>query len=237
MLRLFFFVICGLLAAPATWARPVDAHSSESRKHKRKKKQKTRINMPKGWTWPPSTAMKREGDVCLDRLTALGVKWKRAPGTRKVTTPIYIPDMELGGVVLESIWRKGPFVMDCVFALAFAERGGPALRNIGVAKLRFAGIHDYRQVAGKRGVLSRHALGLAMDVYEFVDDDGVKHVVLTDYNNGDELLPVIEATARGTGAFRTVLTPGNDPKHHYDHFHFEARTEKEEYWGPEVNSN
>jgi hypothetical protein len=242
VLRLVLFIafscLIALVSAPPTaFSRPLDSHSPKSKRSHKKKKQKNRVNMPKGWMWPPSPAMKAEGEVCLERLTALGVKWRKADVTHKVTTPIYVPDMTLGGVVLESIWRKGPFVMDCVLALAIAERGGPALRNIGVTKLRFAGIHDYREVAGKRGVLSRHALGLAMDVYEFVDDEGLVHVVAKDYTAGDELLPVIEQAARGTGAFRTVLTPGNDPKHHYDHFHFEARTEAEEYWGPELKAD
>jgi hypothetical protein len=233
------------LAVDQAEARPSVTANAKKKKKKKKKKQakarhakkvaqKGKLNMPRGWQWPPSPAMRAEGDACLERLTALGVRWTKGEATNKVTTPIYVPEMTLGGVVLESIWRKGPFVMDCVLALAFAEHGGPALRNVGVAKLRFAGIHDYREVGGKRGVLSRHALGLAIDVYELVDDDGQVHVVAKDYTAGDELLPVVESTARGTGAFRTVLTPGNDPKHHYDHFHFEARTEQEAYWGPEV---
>jgi hypothetical protein len=257
VVKVVLFLLAALLIAPPAWARGTTSRAeksaSSSAKKKKKKKAKkrakhrttrkvakssgkSRLNMPKGWEWPPSAAMRAEGEACLERLTALGVEWKRAEVTNKVTTPIIVPDMTLGGVKLESIWRKGPFVMDCVLALAFAETGGPALANVGVAKLRFAGIHDYREVAGKRGVLSRHALGLAMDVYEIVDTDGTTHVVLKDYPLGDELLPVVEAAARGTGAFRTVLTPGNDPKHHYDHFHFEAKTGLEQYWGPEVES-
>src|SRR5262249_16224963 len=106
------------------------------------------------------------------------------------------------------------------------ERGAAALRAAGVTELRFAGIHDYRNVAGKN-VLSRHALGLAIDVFEFVDEDGVKHVVKSDYRDGDPILWDIEDAINDTGAFRMLLTPGNDPKHHYDHFHFEARTSTE----------
>jgi hypothetical protein len=92
-----------------------------------------------------------------------------------------------------------------------------------VKELRFGQIYKYREVAGKKGVLSRHSLGLAMDVYAFVTDDGEAHVVQDQYNEGDEVLLEVERRVTDTGAFRTLLTPGNDPAHHYDHFHFEAR--------------
>ena len=130
-----------------------------------------RLNMPTGWTWPPSPRMKADGKACLARLTELGVKWKKGPATPKIATPIVLPGMMVGGVKLTSIWRKGPFPMDCYLALAFAERGAAALRATGVVELRFAGIHSYRKVAGTN-VLSRHALGLAIDVFEMVDVDG-----------------------------------------------------------------
>jgi hypothetical protein len=190
------------------------------------KSPKTRLNMPPGWTWPPSAKMKSDGQQCLARLTELGVTWEKGPATPKIVTPILLPKMAIGGVKLTSMWKKGPFPMDCYFALAFAERGAAAMRAAGVAEIRFAGIHDYRNVAGKN-ILSRHALGLAMDAFEFVDDNGDKHVVKTDYRDGDETLWTIEDNINDTGAFRLLLTPGNDPKHHYDHFHFEARTNTE----------
>jgi hypothetical protein len=62
-----------------------------------------------------------------------------------------------------------------------------------------------------------------MDVYAFVTEDGETHVVQDDYLAGDEVLLEVERRVTDTGAFRMLLTPGNDPDHHYDHFHFEAR--------------
>ena len=203
----------------------VGCAAAEARRVK-KKTPRPRLNMPPHWTWPPNTQMKADGRVCLRRLTQLGVDWARGPATRKIATPIVLPSMEIGGIKLTSIWRKGPFPMDCFLALAFAERGSAALREVGVRELRFAGIHDYRTVAGKN-VLSRHALGLAMDVFELVDDEGERHVVKTDYRAGDGLLWDAEDAINDTGAFRMLLTPGNDPQHHYDHYHFEARTSTE----------
>jgi hypothetical protein len=58
--------------------------------------------------------------------------------------------------------------------------------------------------------------------------------VLKDYKGGNAVLLAAERAVNESGAFRMLLTPGNDPRSHYDHFHFEARTEREAYWGPEV---
>lgn len=182
--------------------------------------------MPPGWMWPPSAAMRDEGQACLERLTSLGIEWTRAPKVDKITTPIFVPSMEIGGVRLTSIWRKGPFVLDCLLAQALAERGAQALRSAGVAELRFSGIYDYRTIGGTR-ILSRHALGLAMDVFEIVTDDGLVHVVKRDYKAGDAVLLSVERWVNEAGGFRYLLTPGNDPRHHHDHFHFEARSRVE----------
>jgi hypothetical protein len=181
-------------------------------------------NMPPGWTWPPSPAMRAEGEACLKRLDALGVAWRPAPATRKVSTPIYVPDMVLGGVALVPIGRKGPQVMDCQLARALADGAGAALTAAGVKALRFSSIHVYRTIAHTR-ILSRHALGLAMDVYEIVDAEGVVHVVKRAYP--DAILLEAERRVNESGAFRGLLTPGNDPRRHDDHFHFEARSPSE----------
>ncbi len=178
------------------------------------------LNMPPGWTWPPSARMKDDGRACLAHLDALGVRWTKAPATRKVTTPVYLAEMSLGGVELSPIWKRGPFLMDCLLAAAIADHAD-VLRAAGVAALRFSEIHDYRNInGGKRRILSRHALGLAVDAFAFVTDDGVEHVVGRDYP--DVLLLTLEDWLRGTNGFR-LLTPGNDPKHHKDHFHLEVR--------------
>ena len=190
------------------------------------RKRRNKLNMPPGWQWPPSAAMREEGRRCLAHLTALGVEWKRAPATRKVTTPIYVPSMEIGGVTLDPIWRKGPFVMDCLLAEALADRGAAALRSAGVEALRFSTIHDVRNIAGTK-ILSRHALGLAMDVFQIVTDDGQTHVVARDYKRGDPTLYTVEHWVNEAGGFRYLLTPGNDPRHHHDHFHFEAHSSAE----------
>jgi len=184
----------------------------------------SKLNMPPGWRWPPSPAMKAEGKECLAHLDALGIAYDKAPATRKVTTPIYLREMTLGGVALEPIWKKGPFVMDCLLAAALVDQAD-LFSSLGITALRFAEIHDYRNVnEGKRRILSRHALGLAIDVFAFVTDDGVSHPVETDYPCA--LLLTLEEWLRAGAGFR-LLTPGNDPRHHHDHFHLEVREPSE----------
>jgi hypothetical protein len=188
------------------------------------KAKKKYLNMPRGWQWPPSAEMKDVGADCKARLDALGIAWKPAPAARKVTTPIYVPSMEIRGLELEPIFRKGPFVMDCLLAASIGEVADE-LTGRGVAALRFSTIHDYRTIRKKQRsytILSRHALGLAMDVYEIVFTDGSKVVVEKHYKRNRVKLRELEGIVRDSGFFRALLTPGNDPRSHSDHFHFEA---------------
>jgi len=188
-------------------------------------KPKRRLNMPKRWTWPPSKTMKRAGRRCLKRLTKLGVRWQRAPRTRKVATPIRVRSMSFNGVDIKPIWRKPPFTMDCYLALAFAETA-TMLRRLGVRTLRFSTIHRYRSIrrggVKRRRILSRHAIGLAIDVYEIVDAKGKKHIVKRDYKRGDPLLLAVEREVIKSPFFRGLITPRKDPRSHHDHYHFEA---------------
>ncbi len=202
------------------------APAAEAGKKKRARKPDT--NAPPGWTWPPSAAMKRQGDECLIRIDERGVKYERAKREKRIATAIVVENMTFGGVVLESRFRKPPFPMDCHLALALA-RIGPALRELGVAKLRFSTIHDYRRtrVDGKtKNTLSRHSFGLAVDVFEIVTDDGTVYTVDTDYTAGDSVLHTVESAVNESDQFRMLLTPGNDPVSHDDHYHFEARVKK-----------
>lgn len=197
------------------------AGAAEARRHGRPR---SKLNMPPGWTWPPTAAMRDEGRSCLARLDELGVKWKPAPVTRKVATPIFVPEMQIDGIKLTSLWRGGPFIMDCLLARALADGGSDALHSAGVTELRFSSIYSYRDIAGTR-ILSRHAVGLAMDVFQIVTEDGYVHVVERDYP--DVALLTVERWINESGAFRYLLTPGNDPRHHWNHFHFEARSNEE----------
>lgn len=182
-------------------------------------------NMPRGWAWPPSPAMRAAGEACLADLDTLEIEWEEGPATRRIATPISVPSLALGPIELQAIFRDPPFVMDCHLARALAAHAGD-MRAIGVAALRFSTIHDFRtiRVAGrKKKILSRHAIGLAIDVYEVQLVDGSVLEVKSQYAAGHPILHALEHVLSGAEDLRTPLTPGNDPKSHDDHFHLEAR--------------
>ena len=132
--------------------------------------------------------------------------------------------MTLGGITYTSAYRKGPHKLDCQLALAL-HHFGPDLQAAGVREIKFGSIYRWTNVrvnGETKNILSRHALGIAMDVYAVIDETGREAVVKTDYKNDDALLLSIEEVLNKSGRFRTVLTPRNDPKSHYDHFHIEA---------------
>ncbi len=214
-------VLARLLPAMVVLLAVIHAPPAEARKQP--KRPRAYVNMPKGWTWPPTGEMEAAGARCLKELDRLGVTWTKAPATKKVTTPIYVPSMQLRGLILEPIWRKGPFVMDCHLAMALANHA-EALQALGVRALRFSSIHSYRNVRKKHRtwpMLSRHAIGLAVDVYEISFTDGRTLVVEKQYKH-EQILHDIETLLRGSPLIRGLLTPGNDPRSHRDHFHIEA---------------
>lgn len=187
------------------------------------KPRKRTPNMPRGWSWPPNPAMIDAGKRCLEELEELEVEIKPGQG-KKVATPIILPDMRLGELRLEPTWRKGPFVMDCHLARGLRQLA-PSLHELGVESLRFSTIHEHRYVrrkGRKTNILSRHAIGLAIDVFEVRLIDGTVLVVERDYA-GSDTLAAVERLFAGSEAFRNPLTPGVDPKGHDDHFHLEAR--------------
>lgn len=188
---------------------------------------KGRKNLPRGHSWPPNRAMKKVGKECLERLTMLGVEWKPAKRKRQIATPVVVESMTFGPIKLSPKWRKGPFVLDCHLAEAIAI-SSHAWFALGVTELRFSSIHDYRKVrygGGEKDRLSRHALGLAIDVFEVVDISGIVHVVDENYWGFDLFLPTVEVITNHGNLFRTVLSPVRDPLSHDDHFHLEARVE------------
>ena len=181
-------------------------------------------NMPDGWTWPPSAAMQEAGKRCLATLDAAGVEHRPAGPVKKIATPIELPGMKLGGVALVPLRGHGPFPLDCHLAAAIAEVA-PQLLALGVQSLQFRTLHKYRSVR-KRGksmrFLSRHAIGLAIDVFAVGFVDGEVLQVKADWSRGARRLAAVAAVFEQADRFRTPLTPANDPHDHDDHLHLEA---------------
>lgn len=181
-------------------------------------------NMPRGFTWPPSQIMRDAAQACEQGLDAAGVHWTKAGNEGHIVDAVTIDDATLGGIAYTPRYGKPPHKMDCQLALALAQIG-PTLAAAGVREVRYGSLYRWSliRVGGKtRNALSRHALGLAMDVASFVGEDGHEAVVATDYKKGDPLLLAIEQAINASSAFRGVLTPKNDPASHHDHFHIEA---------------
>lgn len=162
--------------------------------------------------------------ACEARLDELGVAWQPAPAQGHLVDAVTVPEGVIGGIAYMPVYDKHPPVMDCQLALALATIA-PRLYELGVREVHVASTYRWSKVrvGGKtKNMLSRHALGLAMDVVSFVDDQGREANVSRDYKDGDELLLAIERAVDDSGTFRLVLTPKNDPISHKDHFHIEA---------------
>ncbi len=206
---------------------------SKSRGKKKREKKVPRIpdkttnlasNMPTGFHWPPTKRMKDAEKVCEEQLDQLGVTWEHAAPEGRIVNPIVVPSMELGGIKYTSKFRKGPHKLDCQFARTLVTFGAE-MHAAGVREIVFGSIYRNTtvRVGGKsKNILSRHALGIAMDVVSFIDETGREANVEKDYPNNDVLLLAVEEAINKSGKFRTVLTPRNDPKSHHDHFHLEA---------------
>ncbi len=216
--------------APAVTAR-VERTANVKGNVKRRVKRKLKAsavgaiaNMPKGFVWPPNAAMQAAGTACKAGLTDAAIDFTHAAPHDRVPTPIELTNLDIAGVRYVSIFRKPPFIMDCHLAAALVQHS-EKLYALGVREVRFSRIYGYTNVrtGGKtKNMLSRHALGMAMDIYSIVDDAGRVAVVGTDYKKADALLLAVEQTLNESHGFRTVLSPKNDPRSHHDHFHIEA---------------
>ena len=181
-------------------------------------------SMPPGFAWPASDTMMTVEKGCEAELDAAGVEWQHADALGKIADPIVVPAMQFGGVTFKSKWDKGPFVIDCQLARMLV-RLGPKLRALGVHEVAFGSVYRNTLVrfGGVRGkALSRHALGLAMDIVSFTGADGRAVVVESEYPKKDWLLLAIENLVDHDKDWRILLTPKNDPISHKDHFHLEA---------------
>lgn len=211
-------------AAGDAAARP-RTHAAKSKSAKKSRLARANgSNMPRGFVWPPSQIMRDAEAACEQDLDGAQVAWTRAGREGHIADAVTINDGSLGGITYTPVYGRGPHKMDCQLARALALLG-PTLAEAGVREVRFGSIYRWSnvRVGGKtKNVLSRHALGLAMDVVSFVDAAGHEAVVAHDYNAGDPLLHAVEDAINASGTFRLVLTPKNDPISHKDHFHIEA---------------
>ncbi|NVB85708.1 MAG: hypothetical protein HOV81_45510 [Kofleriaceae bacterium] len=183
-----------------------------------------RDNMPPGFAWPPTKQMLAGIKACEATLSAAELPFEPAPPLGLLADPIYVPSMEIAGIAYTPAYGKTKPALDCQLARVLVAIG-PQLYALGVRGVHYGSIYrntNVRVHGQTKNILSRHALGLAMDIKAFVDQNGRILDVELEYLKGDPLLHAIEDTINKSTDFRIVLTPGNDPLSHYNHFHIEA---------------
>lgn len=166
--------------------------------------------------------MRVAGQRCMRSLAQLGVAFQlplQAPG--RIATPVVVPSMEFAGLLVRQPHGAHAPVMDCHMAFALAHHAG-MLKALGIRGLLTAGFYQNRR-ARLRGrtlpMLSRHALGLAVDIRAFITHDG-RILPVTNYHS-EPLFWRIEAALIAHGQLRAVVTPRND-RGHKSHFHISA---------------
>ena len=199
------------------------AKHTKTKKDDRRVTKSTKLNMPRGFVWPPNRHMAAMGEECMKSVDELGINVKPAEPAGRVVTPITLEDNDISGVTFTAVYGKHP-TFDCQLVLALGQFAS-TLQDLGVREVKFGSAYRWSKVrvGGKtKNILSRHGLGIALDIVSFVDANGHESVVGRDYKQGDELLLAIEKAVNESGKFRLLLTPRNDPKSHKDHFHLEA---------------
>lgn len=174
--------------------------------------------------------VRRSARRCLKELVRLSIPFKRAGWTKGIETPVIVTG-PIRGLRLTPKWGKRPALMDCVFALTF-YRMAPVVLRAGVNELLYSSVYSYRNVAGTR-VRSRHAYGLAIDVFEVRGPGKVQASVKKDWvkamgRPGNCIGPVTSRKARllrglacaleKSRILSLLMTPDTDYAHR-DHFH------------------
>ncbi len=213
------------LVAGVTASSTADAGGKKRAKKKdsRKPTKSTKANMPRGFVWPPNKRMTELGESCTATLDEMGVTFKTEKAQGRVVSPMSLPEATIGGITFTPVYAKHQ-VWDCQLVLALA-RFAPTLSDLGVREVKYGSAFRWSKVrvnGRTKNILSRHALGIALDIVSFVDADGNEANVEKDYRKGNEMLMAIEKAVNESGAFRLLLTPKNDPRSHKDHFHLEA---------------
>lgn len=206
------------VAVPSTPSVTVSSHHGDGRVRY------GRDNMPPGFAWPPTKQMLAGIEACEATLSAAQLPFEPAPPLGLLADPIFVPSMEIAGIAYTPAYGKKKPALDCQLARVLVAIG-PQLHALGVRGVHYGSIYrntNVRVHGTTKNILSRHALGLAMDIKAFVDQNGRVVDVELEYLKGDPLLHAIEDTINKSTDFRIVLTPGNDPLSHYNHFHIEA---------------
>jgi hypothetical protein len=168
---------------------------------------------------------------CLRFLRLLKIRHRRLKNVRGVATPIEVLGNRIGRIRYRQIYNKGRMVMDCRLAVAL-QRVSPLLHVNGVREIRYSNFHSWRRVEHAKR-LSRHALGLAIDIHGFRNLKGHRVTVQKHYEKKlgkgrtcegwaqtwqARMLRDIACDLDASNMFDRILTPDYDAGH-ADHFH------------------
>ncbi len=168
---------------------------------------------------------------CLRMLRSLKVPFHKMRKVKGIATPVKIIGNRIGRTVYKPRYTRNVMVMDCRLALAM-RRADEIFRINGIRTVVWSNFYSWRRVA-KTGRLSRHALGLAIDIHAFYDKRGRKLDLTRDYETGLGRGRTCEGRAKTrkgrvlrdlacdfdvSNLFESVLTPDYD-KGHRNHFH------------------
>jgi hypothetical protein len=148
------------------------------------------------------------------------VRYRSREQVKGILTPVEVLG-PLGDIHYRATGRR-PMLCDCRLALALL-RAAPLLSNLGITELHFSNTYRYSRMPS--GKLSRHALGLAIDVHRVRTDRDLLRVE-RDFERGlddgcQSHRPTLNRMAcllGRWGLFDRILTPDDDQAH-YNHFH------------------
>jgi len=190
-------------------------------------------------TWGTPRVAKPEW-WCLRALTREGVAYKRGPASKKIRTPVILTDGRIGKLILQNGHKRAKPLMDCRMAFILLKTQRIFSANGGIRSLIVGNFYSYRMVKNSSN-LSRHAYGLAMDLYGVITDKGQTYMVNTDYERslgrgltcegnarrrGGRVLRQLACDLDQTKYFKAILTPDSD-RDHRDHFHLSIYKEGE----------
>lgn len=178
---------------------------------------------------------------CYEALAAAGVAFEPVPGEDAVG--IAVPTRlsgPLGGVeVVPSDRSLKHALLDCRLALALLA-WAPTLRSAGVARIEHYSTYRPGARTRRKGRVSGHARGLAIDAARFGLEGGEVLDVRTDWEDRERgaapcprrpdegrpsrLLRSVVCSAVEDALFQVVITPHHD-RAHADHVHLELRPE------------
>ncbi len=174
-----------------------------------------------------------DGQVCLNMLTRLKIPWKPGRSKRGLVNPVELSSHMLNGVYYHWYWGSEPdMLLDCRMVLTLFI-AGPVFRKHGFDEVLYTSSYRYTRISGTRR-LSRHAVGMALDVKALRGPNGVVAVVERDWHRykgtpDDCVGPLPQGPARKMRElacefetlplFGGILTPDYDYDHR-NHYHF-----------------